>query len=123
MTNLQKILNSIKTLGLTNISATQIAVNADLTLTQITEAVRPAIKSGEVIKTGKGNAAEYSLPEEIETSDDKEVISLSSLCEKHDINPMIARRKLRKANVTKPGKQWSWAQDFDLSGIIEIITK
>ncbi len=118
MTNLQTILNLINR---SNGSVEAIMCETNLSLTQITEAVRPVIQSGNLVKTGRGKSAIYTLTpsdltetpapeeaEEIETPTD-EVITLKQMCEKHDIAPMTARRKLRKAGITKPGKQWAWS--------------
>lgn len=223
MTNLQRLLEIISTAPASTASTETLIAASNLTMTQISEAIRPAIKSGEVTKEGKGKTATYALPVkseepevefteeemmmlaafyqtstdtcgacnedenmsymnandlyetlglskqkisiimksldskgaitdteesarkaditdwvintwvaeqfakeleaiEIETKD-RNLVTLLSICLEHDVEPMLARRKLRKANVEKPGKQWSWAQDFDLSGIIKIITK
>ncbi len=59
---------------------------------------------------------------ELQTKD-RDLVTLLSICLANDVDPMLARRKLRKAGVAKPSKQWSWAQDFDMSGIIALITK
>lgn len=79
MTNLNKILNSISHGPL---SAAAIVNHSGLSFTQLTEAVRPAVKSGKVIKTGKGPGANYHIaPEdkiELPTFTDAEINMLAA---------------------------------------------
>lgn len=48
--------------------------------------------------------------------------TLQDLCEELDIQPRIARRRLRKAKVERPGQTWSWKKGSDeISNIKSII--
>ena len=49
------------------------------------------------------------------------IITLIALCVKVGISTTVARRKLRKAGIQRPGTKWAWKSNCDLTEILSII--
>lgn len=51
-------------------------------------------------------------------------VSLHEICEELDVEPRIARRKLRGSDITKPGDSWEWpAGHADIQKVKDLLKK
>lgn len=91
-------------------SITIVSNNCDVRLTITKSAISWKVTSMPMISELMPMIAESMTP-------------LSLICENSNVSPAIARRKLRKANFTKPATGWEWVEGTDLTEIVRIITK
>lgn len=144
MTNLDLVSNAL-TSNLEPALLVDIIAETELTQKQVENALFSLIKSKFVTKAGIGQKALFSAvlvtesassesvvddkkktekvtkPAATETETEQGVITLKSICMDLNVATTFARRKLRKANYTKPAKGWSFPKGTDIKAIIKII--